>query len=278
MYTCVSAGTPGGGEVCYALDDFMCLNPGKAMNDDAMEFFMSQLAHKYDVLCMSPRFYSCLTNPQSGQVPEPEDASSFVRESNSLISYGRVKNWYTSVFTNDLVFIPVVNRHHWSLFVVCYPWATAELADPSSKKRHDPDACGPLMTTILAFDSYSTLKRNYENLAKPIRDYLTMQWLRESGGNEVDFSAVPLVRMHTPQQRNDVDCGLFVLRMCEEVAKNVPSHDLCRAFANRSVLQKMYVRAFSYKGMRKYRCELKRQVKLVSKEQARWLETWDALF
>lgn len=151
------------------------------------------------------------------------------------------------------------------------------MRSPSGKKRADLHASGPLTTTILAFDSCSKLRRVNEELVNPIREYLAMQWVHETGGESVDYSNVPLVKMRTPQQRNDYDCGLFVLRMCEEVAKVMPSIDMFRMYASKTGLQMKYVKAFTYKQMKAYRNALKNAVMKMSKEHGRWLDEWETL-
>lgn len=267
----------GGHEVCYTLDEFLCLKPNEQINDDTVEYFMNQLAQRYNVLCMSPRFYSRLTCPSTDPVNEETNDSAVVNASKSRISYEHVRKWCSTVFRNDLVFIPVVRDFHWTLIVVCYPWATPQVAAMAGKKRTAPGVEEPLVTTILAFDSCSRLGRVNERLVNPIRDYLTLQWVQENGGSGVDFSDVELVKMNTPQQRNKVDCGLYVLRMTEEIAKNVPPHEMCRMHVDKSGFRKRYMRAFHFKEMKKYRRELKNAVKVMSQEQGRWSDTWNAL-
>ena len=279
--TCVSANVfPGRPDVLYVLEDFLCLNKEQKLNDDAIEFFMSKLSERYGVMCMSPSFYTQLTTPNAEEVDKDDSYPSFVHEARSRISYNKVCRWYDDVFRHDLVFIPVWRENHYILLVVCYPRAIPYGSCACLKTPADPDMQGPAVTCIMAFDSMSKLGWVTENLVNPIRDYLTLQWLQECRGelHAVDFKCVELVKMHTPQQKNEYDCGLCVLRMVEAVVGCPPEVDDLKFDVSGRRVPMMYMNAFRMNIMKDYREKLKCEMRQCSIEQGRWNEKWDQLF
>lgn len=277
---CVSARVfDGKPDVLYVWQDFMCLNKGRRVNDDSIEFFMSKLSEKPGVMCMSPRFYTSLTSRDSRTVHISEPHQALVDEVRSRVAYDRVARWYSGVFRHDMVFIPVCTGRHWILLVICYPWAVPDMTTVRSRKRVDMDTqCSSTITRIMAFDSSSDLGWVSEELVNPVRDYLTLQWMQESGAeNAVDFMCVPLVKMHTPQQKNDYDCGLYVLRMAQEIVQRPPAVDDLMLDVDCSKLPLKYMSVLRGISMTKYRMELKREMRQCSIEQGRWDKKWDKL-
>lgn len=261
-----------GREICYEIHDFLCLNDHRRLNDDAIEFFLGKLAQESDVLCFSPRFYTRLTSSATHGAIDDGHAG-FVNAARSRIAYENVRKWYTGVFGHDML---ILRGHHWILLVVCYPSAIPTVT-ASTGTRADVVVPGPVCY-IMAFDSSSGLKWVTEELVTPIRDYLTLQWVEECRGelHDVDFGVIEMVKMATPQQKNDYDCGLYVLRMAEEVVKCPPEIDDFRFVGKRGFRMK-YVNAFRGKGMQEYRKSLKAMVKQCSVMQGLWQESWNVL-
>lgn len=272
---CVSIVSPNGkGDICYSIHDFMCLNKNERLNDDTVEFFMSKIAEEFNVLCLSPRLYTRLvTRTAAGGGPVIDVAGPLPH-----IQFANVRNWNSNVFQNNLVFIPILKGQHWLLVVVCCPWAAPESNGCLfGRKRVNCDSHGLVVTKILVFDSMSGLKRVDEEMIAVVRAYLTMQWRMERNDDAADLSGVQWIKMRTPQQKNQNDCDLFVIRMAYEVAKCPPDRSMMSLTFRETRMRMKYVRAFCRKDMDGYRKLLKNVVKLCSLEQGRWCDVWNKL-
>lgn len=277
---CVSARSfEGKPPTFYGVEEFMCLKRGRYLNDDTVEFIMCNLAQKYRVLCLSPRFYTTLVSANDDQA-QNDQREPFVNAARSRIAYKKVEKWYTDVFQHDLVFIPVVKGHHWTLLVVCYPWATPETVSVVPSVCDGSDVSSRAVCWIMAFDSSSKLNWVSEEYVNPVRDYLTVQWVRECGGNlrDVDFSLMRMVKMVTPQQKNKCDCGLYVLRAAEAVAMSPPKMDVLLCGTKERGLRMMYASAIRRVEMNAYREELKALVKKCSEKEGLWKDEWNDVF
>lgn len=118
------------------------------------------------------------------------------------------------IFACDALLVPVHHRsHHWSLAVVCRPWAAAECAATTLDLVSDgdqPPACGAEVAFL------NSLGRDTETEASVLhflRGYLAKEWADCLGRDAGNYRSEALsgVAVEVPAQQNDSDCGIFVL-------------------------------------------------------------------
>ncbi|KAI7732721.1 hypothetical protein M8C21_001899, partial [Ambrosia artemisiifolia] len=133
-------------------------------------------------------------------------------------SFLKFRKWWkgVSLFEKAYIFLPVHESAHWSLVIICLPSTEDEL--------------GPI---LLHLDSLGL--HNSKSLFDNIKRYLKEEWsyLKKSKA-AVDPSITDEIcenldyrvdhkRVTVPQQKNDYDCGLFVLLYMERFIKEAPS-------------------------------------------------------
>ncbi|XP_057373751.1 sentrin-specific protease 6-like [Daphnia carinata] len=124
-------------------EDYTCLNQDNLLNDSIIDFyvkyvFSTKLDDSLKGRChvFSSFFYQRLTTPparMSGRKHSVEDDSSL---SSMEKRHLRVKSWTKKVdiFEKDYLVIPINERNHWFLAIVCFPG----LSGPISVKDNKP--------------------------------------------------------------------------------------------------------------------------------------------
>ncbi|GBG62675.1 hypothetical protein CBR_g31692 [Chara braunii] len=139
------------------------------------------------------------------QCGERGNHHSQVQSGNETLQLGNLANWTKgiNIFEKEFLFVPIHDRLHWSLAIICAP------GDP--KRNH-----------ILHLDSLHHGHANHI-VFPPLYSYLRAEWLSKEAKkkgdrtfNEKTFSAG---RVQVPQQENDCDCGLFVLYYIKQFLK-----------------------------------------------------------
>ncbi|XP_039117554.1 probable ubiquitin-like-specific protease 2A isoform X2 [Dioscorea cayenensis subsp. rotundata] len=112
------------------------------------------------------------------------------------------------IFKRKYVFIPIVCWGHWSLLILC-----------NFGENRQPDTEKPCM---LLLDSLH--KADPKRLEPDIRRFV-LDICRTEAGDEMkeDIYKIPLLVPKVPQQRNGVDCGIFVLYYLHLFAQNAPA-------------------------------------------------------
>ncbi|EDV21399.1 uncharacterized protein TRIADDRAFT_30401 [Trichoplax adhaerens] len=173
--------------------------------------------------------------------------------------YENVKNWTRNVnlFQKDFIVIPINERSHWYLAVLCYPYLEKAVPreiitvsdkdsnpdDESSsskmtgRSRHTGDSsirisksnnchsCNfyRFITTfdrscILVFDSLGCPR---PAVFRNLRLYLSLEWKNKNEvSRKFNSETVPGYCPKIPHQNNDCDCGLYLLQYFESFFKN----------------------------------------------------------
>lgn len=128
----------------------------------------------------------------------------------------KFRRWWkgVNIFEKAYILIPIHDDLHWSLVIICFP----------DKK----DDSGPIILHLdsLGFHRSSTVFSN-------IKSYLKEEWRYMNQEVPTDFPIPDRIWKHldrriedkiiaVPQQKNDYDCGLFVLFFMERFIQEAP--------------------------------------------------------
>ncbi|CAJ2636481.1 unnamed protein product [Trifolium pratense] len=210
-------------EICY--NDMECLAPEGYLTSTIMNFYMRYLQQRVSLTILdcchffNTYFYKKLTEAVS------------CKESNRETIFAKFRRWWkgVNIFQKAYVLIPIHQDCHWSLIIICIP---------------DKDESGPI---ILHLDSLGL--HSSESVFDNIKSYLIEE--KNYLSRECASSDVPIAdriwkslsrRIETrviavPQQKNEYDCGLFVLyfieRFMEEAPERPKKKDLAKMFSKK---------------------------------------------
>ncbi|KAJ0989087.1 hypothetical protein J5N97_007443 [Dioscorea zingiberensis] len=197
-------------ELTYS--DIKCLEPESYLSSPIMNFYIQYLQRpsspvvksKGECHFFNTYFYSKL-----------EEALSFKGDRSA--SFIKLRRWWkgVNIFQKAYIFLPIHGDMHWSLVIICIP--------PKE------DETGPI---ILHLDS---LGLHSSNLIFDVVDsYLKEEW-KYLNDNEIPLDLPISERMWknlprriekkkitVPQQKNEFDCGLFVLYFMERFIADAP--------------------------------------------------------
>ncbi|XP_077244064.1 ubiquitin-like-specific protease 1D isoform X2 [Tasmannia lanceolata] len=198
-------------ELCHS--DMECLDPGSPLSSTIMNFYIQYL-QRPDSSTGTPRgdyhffntyFYKKL-----------EEAPSYKKSDKDTL-YRKFRRWWkgVNIFQKAYIFLPIHADQHWSLVIICIP----------AKE----DDSGPIILHLdsLEYHSSSLIFSNIENYLKEEWNYLNQAdappdvpiapkiWKKLS--RRIEQKVIPV-----PQQKNDYDCGLFVLFFMELFIEEAP--------------------------------------------------------
>lgn len=201
---------PASVEIAY--NDMDCLAPEAFLTSPIMNFYIRYIrlqaspANKAtcDYHFFNTFFYKKLEQAISYKGSDKE--SFFVK----------FRRWWkgVNIFEKAYILIPIHDDLHWSLVIICFP----------DKK----DESGPIILHLdsLGFHCSSTVFSN-------IKSYLKEEWRYMNQEVPTDFPIPDRIWKHldrriedkiiaVPQQKNDYDCGLFVLFFMERFIQEAP--------------------------------------------------------
>ncbi|KAG7979613.1 hypothetical protein I3843_05G139200 [Carya illinoinensis] len=207
-------------EICCA--DIDCLAPEGYLTSTIMNFYMRYLQQQASptnrTICdyhfFNTYFYKKLTEAVSYKGSDKE--TSFVK----------FRRWWkgVNIFQKAYVLIPIHENLHWSLVIICIP--------------DKEDQSGPIILHLdsLRLHSSRLIFENIKSFMKEEWTYLFQQEVAPSDLPIADTIWKNLDRridekvIAVPQQKNDFDCGLFVLffmeRFIEEAPERLKKKDL----------------------------------------------------
>ncbi|CAK9229784.1 unnamed protein product [Sphagnum troendelagicum] len=206
--------------------DLLRLAPEEFLNDTVIDFYIKYI-QRPEALTLEDKkrfhffnsfFYKKLSEVIRGK--KKKGGGDFLK----------LRKWTKgmNIFEKDYLFVPIHNSLHWSLAIICFPGADADLQSSS-------ECC------IIHLDSLITGGHKSQGVFNCLRSYLVAEWKyrRELHKDIGDFSVktLPLKaesirgrRVQVPLQDNESDCGLFLLHYIELFVKDAPStfrlHDL----------------------------------------------------
>ncbi|CAL4947543.1 unnamed protein product [Urochloa decumbens] len=191
-------------ELTYS--DMKCLQPEEYLKSPVINFFLQYLKNsrsRRDLYMFNTYFYSKL-----------EEALSALGDRDTQFS--KLRRWWRSVdiFKKAYIILPINETIHWSLIVVCMP-----------AKGKDS---GPI---ILHLDSLGL--HNSQKLFDTVVRYLEAEWryLQKDSSYDIPFSEkiwkrllrnIKREKVEVPRQRNEYDCGLFMLYYIDKFIQEAP--------------------------------------------------------
>ncbi|XP_048232444.1 ubiquitin-like-specific protease 1D isoform X3 [Ricinus communis] len=210
-------------EICYT--DINSLAPNSFLTSPIMNFYI--------------RYLRLQTSPTNKAISDCHFFNTFFyKKLKQAVSYKgsdkesffiKFRRWWkgVNIFQKAYVFIPIHDDLHWSLVIICIP--------------DKEDESGPI---ILHLDSLGL--HSSKEVFEEIKSYLRQEW--NYMNQEVAPSDIPIAeriwkrlprrieekKIEVPQQKNDYDCGLFVLyfmeRFIEEAPERLKKKDLAMVF------------------------------------------------
>ncbi|EOA38930.1 hypothetical protein CARUB_v10011329mg [Capsella rubella] len=206
--------------VQVSLKDLKCLSPGEYLTSPVINFYLRFLQHHVfsanetaaNCHFFNTFFYKKLTE---AVLYKGNDKDAF---------FVRFRRWWKGLdlFRKSYIFIPIHEDLHWSLVIICIP-------------DHE-DESG---LTIIHLDSLGLHPRNL--IFNNVKRFLREEWnyLNQDASMDLPISAkvwtdlpnmINEAEVQVPQQKNDFDCGLFVLffikRFIEEAPQRLKLKDL----------------------------------------------------
>lgn len=206
------------GNIPLTRHDIRTLEPGARLNDEIINYFMSLLAnetwtHSCHCHFMSSHFYAKLAEGSSGEY-----------------CYKDVSRWTKNVdvFSKHLVFVPInCNHNHWTLAVINF--------------------------VKLCFEYYDSRQGGEGTVLTNLRRWLEDEHRNKMAGAVFDVSEWRALRKKTPIQLNGTDCGVFMTRIAEYLARglelNFTQSDMI-FFRRQMVLEVMLKRILPKNGKR----------------------------
>ncbi|XP_039122525.1 ubiquitin-like-specific protease 1D isoform X2 [Dioscorea cayenensis subsp. rotundata] len=197
-------------ELSYS--DIKCLDPGSYLTSTIMNFYIQYLQRSLSSISRARDKYYIFNTYFYEKLKEAHFC-----EGDKGASFLKLRRWWkgVNIFQKSYIFLPIHGHSHWSLVIICIP----------AKE----DESGPI---ILHLDSLGI------HSSHPIFDivdsYLIDEW------NFVNQSAAPLdipfsrgiwrclpdwiekKKIKVPQQKNEYDCGVFVLYYMERFIREAP--------------------------------------------------------
>ncbi|KAI3812110.1 hypothetical protein L1987_16815 [Smallanthus sonchifolius] len=189
-------------EVSYAYME--CLAPEAYISSIIMNFYIRYLQQSESATCHYHFFNTYFYNKLE-KLSHKED------------SFLKFRKWWkgVNIFEKAYILLPIHENAHWSLVIICLPNKEDELGPIllhlDSLGLHDSLSIFGNIKSFLK-EEWSYLRKTETILDPPLTDEI---W--EDLDSRVDHRKVMV-----PQQKNDYDCGLFVLFYMESFIKEAP--------------------------------------------------------
>lgn len=198
-------------ELCGS--DLDCLNPGSHLSSPIINFYIQYLQRpisatgklRGDYHFFNTYFYKKL-----------EEAVSCKRKDKDTY-YVKFRRWWKGIeiFQKAYIFLPIHADNHWSLAIICIPAKEDELGPIllhlDSLRYHNSAA---IFENI---ESFLREEWNYLKQAGPPADVPIVDRIWKNLSRRISREVIPV-----PQQKNDSDCGLFVLYFMERFVEEAP--------------------------------------------------------
>ncbi|KAJ8513224.1 hypothetical protein OPV22_003658 [Ensete ventricosum] len=194
-----------------SFEDIKCLNPESYLSSTIMNFYIQYLQRPLSVIDRPRGDYHFFNTYFYKKL---EEAVSFKADK---ACFEKLRRWWkgVNIFQKSYVFIPVHGEMHWSLAIICIP--------------AQEDKSGPI---VLHLDSLGF--HNSQSIFHVIDRFLKEEWNyinQNSSRPDLPFSeniwrhlssSIEKKKITVPQQKNEYDCGLFVLYFMERFIEEAP--------------------------------------------------------
>ncbi|XP_046490999.1 uncharacterized protein [Neodiprion pinetum] len=218
--------------------DCACLGKDKFLNDVIIDFYLKYLSlevllkeDQKRTYVFSSHFYKRLTH-------------SHVSDANNRLlratkRHSGVQKWTkdVNIFEKDFIIIPINERSHWIVAIICFPGLAGEVdvhrsaADDGMVETRSSKTEIPMtrklqsarkstqevwkLPCILIFDSLHGFG-GYTKVLLALQEYLSCEYLAKTGIKDTFFlNMTNAVCPEVPQQSNSSDCGIYLLHYVE---------------------------------------------------------------
>ncbi|XP_018449965.2 LOW QUALITY PROTEIN: ubiquitin-like-specific protease 1C [Raphanus sativus] len=212
------------GDICYpsrddpdlvqvSIDDLKCLSPRECLTSPVINFYIRFLQHQVfaanqtaaDCHFFNTFFYKKLIEAVSYKGNDKE--ASFVR----------LRRWWKGfdLFRKSYIFIPIHEDRHWSLVIICIP----DKEDESGLTILHLDSLGfhPTRSILNNVKRFLIEEWSYLNQDASLPDLPISEKIWRDLPDRINEAEVKV-----PQQKNDFDCGLFVLFFIQRFIEDAP--------------------------------------------------------
>lgn len=237
----------GRNSVTVTFTDLKYLGRRYMLNDTIIEFYLKYIHNclvpverRDKVYIFTTFFYSRLTQAPPNGRPNVTPAT---RHKRLRDNYQSLKSWTKKIdiFSMDYIIVPICEDIHWFLAIVVNPYAgiktlKAETPSDSPVQNSTNQTDGPF---LILLDSLVDPFDDKDNLIKDnLAEYLYLEYSHKKKDEKCYFERRSLnivVPASIPQQKNYIDCGVFLLQFAELFLKTPP-----RTIAQNSSFQKWY--------------------------------------
>lgn len=226
--------------ITFTQHDYLFLRSPRYLNDTIISFFMQYYLDnnvkediKRKIHVFNSFFFAKIKSIREKQNQSDHD---------NLVSFNRVSRWLKGVkiFNKEFLIMPVCERDHWVLVIVCYPNKL-----PSDKVAKIPDA-ELYEPAVIVLNSWKT---STPPIKRILSQFLSFQWKiekKEHRNFRICNNLCPAIKLLfpiLPQQRNNYNCGVYMLNYFNcflkdprgNYIKMYRNRDLTRWFDNNSI-------------------------------------------
>ncbi|KAL2546995.1 ubiquitin-like-specific protease 1D [Forsythia ovata] len=195
-------------EIGYS--DMECLAPESYLSSTIMNFYIRYLQKSISPTYTERHYYHFFNTYFYKKLKQD-----VLTKNDKETSFVKFRRWWkgVNIFEKAYIFLPVHEDHHWSLVIICIP-----------KKE---DEYGPILLHLDSLRLHAS-KSIFEN----IRSFLIeeLKFLRREVPPDLRITdkiwqlwrRIDEKIIEVPQQKNEYDCGLFVLFYMERFIKEAP--------------------------------------------------------
>ncbi|KAL2519518.1 Ubiquitin-like-specific protease 1D [Abeliophyllum distichum] len=195
-------------EIGYS--DMECLAPESYLSSTIMNFYIRYLQKSISPTYTERHYYHFFNTYFYKKLKQD-----VLTKNDKETSFVKFRRWWkgVNIFEKAYIFLPVHEDHHWSLVIICIP-----------KKE---DEYGPILLHLDSLRLHAS-KSIFEN----IRSFLIeeLKFLRREVPPDLRITdkiwqlwrRIDEKIIEVPQQKNEYDCGLFVLFFMERFIKEAP--------------------------------------------------------
>lgn len=201
-----------GNVIIFTRHDYQSLQSPNFLNDTIISFFMQfHLDHQVDCnLKQRIHLFNSFFFAKINSIRRNKDVKD--------MSFAHASRWIkrVNIFDKDFLIMPVCENDHWILIIVCYPANT-----PKSKSNQIPDD-ELYEPAVMVLNSCHGLA---PAIKKSLSQFLRFQWHRErseerSFNIQATKTGIKLILPELPQQKNNYDCGVYILGYFYSFLKN----------------------------------------------------------
>eukprot|EP00961_Rhodomonas_salina_P145528 1958483-Rhodomonas_salina.1 len=198
------------------MGDFARLDPCEFLNDSLIDFhcrwvtkqMQPQVAKRFHI-------FSSFLHAKLAQDLSKED-----READAV-------KWSkgVDVFEKDYILIPICQKLHWSLAVVCFPRLEGELLE-TAEKNHAGGRQQHQAYQVPCILHFNSIRKNVPAIFQRIRGYLQHFWdvhhAHKHGKRDFESKSLRGYNPNCPQQPNEWDCGIYVMEFINRLCLDSP--------------------------------------------------------